>query len=162
MRRHVRIGSKIEELDVQFEGRTLVVTTSQGTRAVDLVPLPGGASLILDHRVYDIALSKRGHDIEMRKRDSHCFASVRKRATTHSEAPPANSRELRTRMPGRIVKVFVREGDEVQPHQALILLEAMKMQNEIRATAAAKVATLEVHEGEIVEANALLLQFEQS
>ncbi len=50
--------------------------------------------------------------------------------------------------------------NEVVPNQPLILLEAMKMQNEIRAIAKARIALIEVQEGEVVEANARLLRFE--
>ncbi|TEU05157.1 MAG: biotin/lipoyl-binding protein, partial [Candidatus Aminicenantes bacterium] len=42
-------------------------------------------------------------------------------------------RDIKTSMPGRIVKVFIKEGDKVKKDQAVLVLEAMKMQNEIKS-----------------------------
>jgi biotin carboxyl carrier protein len=60
-------------------------------------------------------------------------------------------------MPGRVVKLLVRPGDVVTAGQSLVVVEAMKMENEVRARAAGTVATLHVKEGDNVEANAMLV-----
>jgi biotin carboxyl carrier protein len=59
-------------------------------------------------------------------------------------------------MPGKIVRVLVRTGEAVQARQPLIVIEAMKMENELRAAAAGTVAEVLVEEGQSVEAGALL------
>jgi biotin carboxyl carrier protein len=59
-------------------------------------------------------------------------------------------------MPGRIVKVLAREGITVAPGQGLLVIEAMKMQNEVRATRAGCVERIYVREGEGVEAGSRL------
>jgi pyruvate carboxylase subunit B len=59
-------------------------------------------------------------------------------------------------MPGKIVKVLVNKGDPVHPRQPLVVIEAMKMENELRATAAGAVAELHVQEGQSVEAGTLV------
>ena len=60
------------------------------------------------------------------------------------------TRTIPSLMPGVIVKVLVREGDEVQADQPLLILEAMKMQNEIRADAPGKVKKVQVQPGQAV------------
>jgi biotin carboxyl carrier protein len=60
-------------------------------------------------------------------------------------------------MPGRVVKVLVRRGDAVSPGQPLVVVEAMKMQNELRATRAGIVTDVRVSEGAPVEARAILI-----
>jgi biotin carboxyl carrier protein len=60
-------------------------------------------------------------------------------------------------MPGRIVKVLVQPGEAVQARQGLVVVEAMKMENEVRAPHAGIVADVRVREGSSVEANAVLV-----
>jgi biotin carboxyl carrier protein len=59
-------------------------------------------------------------------------------------------------MPGKIVRVLVRTGEAVQARQPLIVIEAMKMENELRAAGAGTVADIQVVDGQSVEAGALL------
>jgi len=63
-------------------------------------------------------------------------------------------------MPGMIVRVNVKDGDVVQAGQGLVVMEAMKMENELRATAAARVKRVHVSPGTAVEKGALLLELE--
>jgi biotin carboxyl carrier protein len=58
---------------------------------------------------------------------------------------------VRAIMPGRVVKILVGEGDEVRKGQGLLILEAMKMENEIVAPRDGKVASLPVEAGKAVE-----------
>ena len=60
-------------------------------------------------------------------------------------------------MPGLIVKVEVRETDRVEPGQGLVIIEAMKMENELRAEASARVAKIHVVHGDAVEKGQLLI-----
>jgi biotin carboxyl carrier protein len=69
-------------------------------------------------------------------------------------------REVRALIPGRVVEVRVREGDEVAAGVTVLVIEAMKMQNEIRAESAARVTRVACVAGQTVEAGALLLRLE--
>jgi biotin carboxyl carrier protein len=66
--------------------------------------------------------------------------------------------EIVAPMPGKIVKVLVKEGQEVERDQGLMVVEAMKMQNEMRAPRAGRVERVYVEEGRGVEAGARLLR----
>jgi 3-methylcrotonyl-CoA carboxylase alpha subunit len=61
-------------------------------------------------------------------------------------------------MPGKIVKIAVREGDEVEEHALLVVLEAMKMEHRLEASVAGSVKAILVKEGEIVAGGAPLLE----
>lgn len=63
-------------------------------------------------------------------------------------------------MPGKIVKVLVKPGDTVAARQGLVVIEAMKMENELRAARAGEVKDVHVAEGDVVEAGRLLTVIE--
>lgn len=67
---------------------------------------------------------------------------------------------IRALMPGRVVKLFVAEGDTVRKGQGLLILEAMKMENEISAPGDGTVAKILVNAGQTVEGGAELLLIE--
>jgi biotin carboxyl carrier protein len=60
-------------------------------------------------------------------------------------------------MPGRVVSVLVAPGDDVVERQPVVVLEAMKMQNEVRAARAGVVTEVTVASGAAVEAGAVLV-----
>ena len=68
----------------------------------------------------------------------------------------AGTVELRAPMPGKVVKVLVREGDSVQSNQGLIVIEAMKMQNEVKSPRSGVVRKLGVKENAAVNSGDLL------
>jgi biotin carboxyl carrier protein len=72
----------------------------------------------------------------------------------------AGPQHLMAPMPGKVVRVLVAAGDLVQPRQGLVVIEAMKMENELRAARAGRVKAVGVAEGQSVEANALLVTVE--
>ena len=63
-------------------------------------------------------------------------------------------------MPGMIVRVAVQVGDTVEPGQSLVVMEAMKMENELRATSAGTVRAVLAQPGTAVEKGAVLLELE--
>jgi biotin carboxyl carrier protein len=60
-------------------------------------------------------------------------------------------------MPGKVVRVLVKAGDDVKARQGLVVVEAMKMENELRAARDGRVREVAVTEGQSVDAGALLL-----
>ena len=59
-------------------------------------------------------------------------------------------------MPGKVVRVLVAPGDAVEAGQGLVVVEAMKMENELRAAKAGRVVSVSVTEGQSVDAGAVL------
>ena len=68
--------------------------------------------------------------------------------------------DIRATLPGLVVAVHVADGDEVEAGSALLAIEAMKMQNEVRAPRAGRVAGIGVSPGQPVATGVLLLRIE--
>jgi len=64
---------------------------------------------------------------------------------------------IRAPMPGLVVKIEVAEGDVVEPGQGVVIVEAMKMENELEAPTRARVGKIHVSEGEAVEKDMVLI-----
>jgi biotin carboxyl carrier protein len=76
-----------------------------------------------------------------------------KAARAAREHSPVISAGLRAQIPGRVTKVWVEAGEEVEAGQRLLAVEAMKMENELRAPRAGTVETVHVVPGQTVERN---------
>ena len=72
----------------------------------------------------------------------------------------AKMNQLKAPMPGLVIEYFVNEGDDVQAGDKLMILEAMKMENIIKASGEGKIKKLIVSKGSTVEKNQLLIEFE--
>lgn len=77
-----------------------------------------------------------------------------------ASAGPVGPAPLVAPMPGMIVRVNVQVGDRVNPGQGLVVMEAMKMENELRAAASATVRAVIAQAGSAVEKGALLIELE--
>lgn len=66
---------------------------------------------------------------------------------------------IKAPMPGLIIDLRVRDGDKVMPGDSLLILEAMKMENLIKATAETIVKSVKVKKGDSVEKNQILIEF---
>ena len=76
-------------------------------------------------------------------------------------AAGAGEHSIDAPMPGKIVKVVVEEGQSVKAGDVLLVLEAMKMQNEIKARQGGRIAQMKVKQGDNVEMRQLLCLIEQ-
>ena len=124
----------------------------------------GLLSLIIDGRSYqvDIHSDKDMHEvlIEGEHFEFELF-DERKSLLKKSSAMGAEGvQEIKSSMPGKIVKVLVAEDEEVEQGQGLVVVEAMKMENEIKSPKAGVVKKIGVSEGEAVESGALLIVVE--
>jgi biotin carboxyl carrier protein len=81
------------------------------------------------------------------------------RSLTGGEGKPAGATRLLAPMPGLVVRVLAEEGLPVEAGQGLIVLEAMKMENELRAVAPGRVAKVRVMAGQAVEKGQVLIEF---
>jgi biotin carboxyl carrier protein len=77
-----------------------------------------------------------------------------------SKTEKQRTANVNTSMPGRIVKVLMKEGDDVVEGQAVLILEAMKMQNEIKSPQSGRVSKICPKAGDSVETGALLFTVE--
>jgi len=79
-------------------------------------------------------------------------------AKTSSPAGPKGAGSIKSPLPGVILEIFVREGDMVKMGQKLLMLEAMKMENNIEADKAGKVLSIMKHKGDsVMEGDVLII-----
>jgi biotin carboxyl carrier protein len=126
-------------------------------------PGPGVYSVLLDGRSYDafvedtpsgLVVTIEGHRFELDIRDPRRWS--RKTAGGGSDAVQA----ILSPMPGKVIRVLAAPGDEVLPGQGIVVVEAMKMQNELKSNRKGRVLSVPAQEGATVTAGELLATIE--
>ncbi len=131
-------GTPVRMVTIGDEVHRVVVRPRGGTR--------GAYTLWLDGYRFEVeALDERGRAI---------------RELSGKSAGPSGPAPLVAPMPGLIVRVNAQPGDEVQAGQGLVVMEAMKMENELRAPAAGRVRAILAAPGTAVEKGAVLIELE--
>ncbi len=82
------------------------------------------------------------------------------RALTSANAGPRGPRPVRAPMPGLVVRVLVQAGEHVAAGQGVAIVEAMKMENELKADAPGVVSRVTVQPGQAVEKGTVMIEFE--
>ena len=132
--------------------------THAGTHAVLLTPLPDVRRAAAGVQRVEVVVGGWRFEVDV---ESEARARLRERATSaRASTGKGGPSELRAIIPGRVVSVDVAEGDLVDAGGRLLVLEAMKMQNEVRAPRAGTVARLAVGAGQTVELGDVLLVIE--
>jgi biotin carboxyl carrier protein len=126
-------------------------------------PEPGVYSVLMDGRSYDacveetpagLVVSIDGFRFEIEARDPRRWS--RKSAGRGAEGIET----IASSMPGKVVRVLVAPGDSVEAGQGIAVVEAMKMQNEMKASRAGKVLSVPAKEGATVAAGEVLATIE--
>ncbi len=170
----VRIGDTDHEvvlgedgITVDGEQVTLEFSYTPGDRMVDVALFANGAGdddAPLD--TYGIGLRSQRLGYHMTTRGAqHDVRVLEARLATHAghmieKVPPDTSKLLLCPMPGLLVKLHVEEGAAVEAGQPLATVEAMKMENILRAEKAGTVATINAAEGETLVVDAVILELE--
>jgi biotin carboxyl carrier protein len=84
------------------------------------------------------------------------FNGRRRRAAHIEGGDRSGPQRLLAPMPGKVVRLLVKPGDTVRARQPIVVIEAMKMENELRSTRDGRIAELAVRDGQSVEAGVLL------
>jgi pyruvate carboxylase subunit B len=102
---------------------------------------------------WKVGLHGRSHDVEVV--DERTMAI---RELAGSGAGPAGPKPIVAPMPGMVVKVEVAEGDEVRTGQGIVIVEAMKMENELRASGPGRITRVHVRQGDAVAKDQVLVE----
>ena len=163
----VRGDAEPTQVDVEplAEGRYAV--TLNGVRhQVDALPLSHGAvSLLIDGESFSVEFEEPGDEVAVLVRNQVVSIDVaderrlRLRAGA-SQFKAEGKQVVCAPMPGKVVKLLVKVGEEVKEGQGLVVVEAMKMENELKSPKAGKVVELLAKEGTTVENNAKLVVVE--
>ncbi len=146
-----------EEFDayVQREADKLAITI--GGEKFD-VKIGEAGVITLGGKTFKVELGEREVSIDG-QRFPFKLADV-KTGAGGAEGAGARGARVKPPMPGKIVTVAINEGDEVKAGQVLVILEAMKMQNEIAAPTAGTVKKVHVKPGQNVEGKDVLVELE--
>ncbi|MSR36692.1 MAG: acetyl-CoA carboxylase biotin carboxyl carrier protein subunit [Gemmatimonadetes bacterium] len=162
MRYHVTIAGRTVEVELAPEG----VRVDGEPVVVELRSIPDGPvrSLLLDgasHRLVARAAGRGRWELQVQgQRLAAEVLDERTRAIrelTGAAAVPTGPKPVRAPMPGLVVRVEVAVGDLVQLGQGLVIVEAMKMENELRAETAGRVTAVHIAAGEAVERDQVLI-----
>ncbi|MBM3793615.1 MAG: acetyl-CoA carboxylase biotin carboxyl carrier protein subunit [Acidobacteria bacterium] len=121
---------------------------------------PGVYSILVHGRSYEARLDGVGRVWVGRRAYAVAVEDPRELSANANGACAASRRELVASMPGKVIRVLVAEGDEVQAGQGIVVVEAMKMQNEIPAPRAGRVSALRAEAGQAVAAGQVLAVIE--
>jgi len=137
---------------VTLEGRAMEVEWSDGASGLASLVIDGAsveAGAVARDGGYSVLV--KGHMVDVTLRDAAPPGAPLARAGAGGPA------RVTAPMPGRLVKVLVQEGDSVSEGQGLVVMEAMKMENELRAESAGRVTAVRVAAGEAVERDQVLI-----
>ena len=121
----------------------------------------GAVSLLVDGRSYDVELDESGDEVEVLVGSEVVTIDVADERALRLRAGAAGFSVsgkvmLTAPMPGKVVRVLVAPGEQVTEGQALVVVEAMKMENELKSPKAGTVTELVAVEGAAVESGAKL------
>ncbi len=123
---------------------------------------PGVHSLLCGSRSFDVRLEHAHYGTIAQHRSSRVLLEPVERNGRRGSGGVAGPAQVKAAMPGRVIRVLVSEGEAVREGQGLVVLEAMKMQNEIKSPRGGTVRQLSVAEGAVVAAGALLCLVESA
>ena len=146
---HVTLDGEPRELDIRrsgVHGLSVLLGEAGASRELQVTPssTPGEMLVTMDGRL--ILASINARQTGRHRADSG--------ASTDGEQP------VTAPMPGRVVRVLVQAGDDVEAKQGVVVVEAMKMENELRSPKTGRVKEVNVSPGTSVEAGRVLLVVE--
>lgn len=163
MKLEIEIAGRIRVVEYK-PGETTVTVDGEAVSVEAQMLRPGVLSLVVDGRAWRVVLENDseepavyvgGERIPYRIDDPRSLKGRRARVTG-----TAGPKSIKASMPGRVVRVLAQKGEAVEAHQGVVVIEAMKMQNELKSPKAGKVAELRVAPGDTVVAGEVLAVIE--
>jgi biotin carboxyl carrier protein len=152
--------------EFQANGRSAQFRLGDRLYEVDLLEAePSLYTIILNHQVFNCSIERApagGTEIIVNgKRIPIAVRDKKRMRGTAGAAGGADGRAvLISPMPGKVVRLLRQTGDEVDLHQGVMVVEAMKMQNEVQSPKAGRVSEIKVQEGQTVNAGEILAVIE--
>lgn len=165
------VNTKEKKFEIEFAPHSSTSGEMNGQRfELDLIQTgPNSLHLIKDHQSLIIDILETNYqtnEFTFKIKGCKYTVSVKDSISTlleklgMSQAPTQKMNQLKAPMPGLVVDVLVQVQQTVQPGDKLLLLEAMKMENNLLATASGTVKAIHCVKGQAVEKNQVLIEFE--
>jgi biotin carboxyl carrier protein len=107
-----------------------------------------------EEKIVELLINNHKYSVQLKDRYDDLLEKLGMNATVSGKLS-----ELKSPMPGMVLKILVKEGDEVRKGDSLIVLEAMKMENMLKAQGNGLVKSIKVQTGIAVDKGALLITF---
>jgi biotin carboxyl carrier protein len=161
----VTLGGKTYRISLVRDGSAWKCTLDGREFAVDAVPGSSGAiSLLMDGKSYEVRQEEVAGETAIVVGRERFDAQLRDprslRSRRSGDSGGEGVRKITAPMPGKVVRILARAGAEVEAGQAVLVIEAMKMQNELKAPKKGRLSKLNVGEGAAVEAGQILAEVE--
>ncbi len=161
MKLEIHLAGKTRQVEVtRTEGRLACVIDGQPIEADAVEIAPGIFSILLNGRSYEVRVDVRAGGLHIHTGHREYPVTVidpRSWRGKHGHALEGEGRQqIVAPMPGKVVRLLVKQGDAVEAGRGLLVVEAMKMQNEVRAPKSGTVERLLVAEGQPVNAGQVL------
>jgi biotin carboxyl carrier protein len=167
----VEAGGRTRLVTVARTGDGFAVTVDDRSYHVDAAPVGAGSlSLVVDrgvasrpHASYLVTLAPGSNGSLVAMVGAVPVAVTvngRRGSRASAGGGPSGPQSVKAPMPGRIARVLVQPGDRVRARQPVVVVEAMKMENELRAAHDGTVADVRAREGALVESGAVLVVIE--
>jgi biotin carboxyl carrier protein len=167
MKRTLLLGKEAKDVELLHQDGVTTLVWEGENHAIDILEMePGCYSILMEGRSVEVrldavkSLDPEAHAFRAMLYDgAYEFALVDPRRALLAGGGAAGSGGgiLASPMPGKIVKLLVQVGDAVQEGQTLLVMEAMKMQNELKTNTTGTVTTIHVQEGATVETGSVLI-----
>jgi biotin carboxyl carrier protein len=159
-----RAGEREHELHIERRDGSFVVDVDGIEHLVDARKLEADFySILVADRSYEVSVEANGNEYRVRHGAAVVVVSLAdpSRGAREELRGTKDGPEVVTSvMPGKVVRILVAEGETVRPEQGLLVVEAMKMENEIAAPRGGTIRSIEVREGQPVESGARLIVIE--
>jgi biotin carboxyl carrier protein len=156
----VAIDGKKYRLDLnRADGRWSCRLDGREIEVDAVLARPDVLSLRIGNRAYEIKSERVANDLHLWVGSTRFAAEVRDPRSLRGRAQAADDRgpkRIVAPMPGKVVRLLVKEGDEVEPGAGVAVVEAMKMQNEIKSQKKGTVQKIMATEGAAVNAGDVL------
>jgi biotin carboxyl carrier protein len=155
----VVVGGRTRRVTISRSGASMSVSIDGRPCDVNAVVVDAHTlSLLFGHRSYEATLAPDGAtgDVIVRVGSTPVAVTNGRRRWGRSADNGSGPQRITAPMPGKVVRVLVQPGDVVHARQPLIVVEAMKMENELRAARDGTVSEVHAREGSSVEAGTLL------
>lgn len=167
MKLRVDVDGESYALEIGSDGiderYSLTGATHANGRASVVELRPGMFSVLLGHKSFVVCISQREGLLEVsaaNQRHVLSVADARDRAGGSKKAAALGPIAIRAQMPGKIIKVLAKLGAAVRAGEGVIVVEAMKMQNEMKSPKAGVVSSIRVQEGATVAAGETMMVIE--
>lgn len=168
MKLQAEIGEAKHQLEIKRDGEKVFAEIAGRKYEVEASqPEPNVYLLKHENKVYEIFVSpnvKSGEPYQVRagthELEIKLIDPKRLRGTSGSDALADGVAEIKTAMPGKVVRILVEKGSEVKKGEGVVVVEAMKMQNELKSPKDGIVKEIRIEEGATVSAGDVLLSIE--